>query len=123
MEDVNSSVVNGYYLIRVKHWLHATFNLSYSICLCLEQSLLTLPPKQIFNGSKDMLRKHSNHTLINITRVRIHMNRCESNDDCKGGSYCFGYRCICPFDMIMKDGLCQRMFPISHKKGSFHFQQ
>uniref|UniRef100_A0A1I7V7L3 EB domain-containing protein n=1 Tax=Loa loa TaxID=7209 RepID=A0A1I7V7L3_LOALO len=89
---------------------------SLSIYLCLEQSVFTLPPQKILNQSKDMLRKLSNHSIISLTRVTVHTNRCESNDDCKGGSYCFSNRCVCPFNMIMKSGLCQGMFPISHKK-------
>lgn len=69
-----------------------------------------------------MLRKPSNHSAINVTRVTLHMNNCESNNDCMVGAYCFRHRCICPFNMIMKDGLCQRMFPISHERGFFLFR-
>ncbi|CAG9540104.1 unnamed protein product [Cercopithifilaria johnstoni] len=77
------------------------------------QSTFTLPSQQIFNRNKDIMRKPSNHSIININRVTLRMNRCESNDDCTGGAYCFNHRCICPFNMIMKGGICQRMFPIS----------
>uniref|UniRef100_A0A0R3S2T1 EB domain-containing protein n=1 Tax=Elaeophora elaphi TaxID=1147741 RepID=A0A0R3S2T1_9BILA len=80
------------------------------------QSLLMPPPRQIFNRRKDVLKKPLNHSVINVTRITLHMSRCVSNNDCKGGAYCFGYRCICPFNMIMKDGICQRMVPISHGK-------
>uniref|UniRef100_A0A7I4NLN8 EGF-like domain-containing protein n=1 Tax=Brugia malayi TaxID=6279 RepID=A0A7I4NLN8_BRUMA len=81
-----------------------------------EQLLFTLPPQYIFNRSKDMLRRSSNHTRINVTRVTLRINGCESNDDCHGGSYCFGHRCVCPINMIMKGGLCQRMFPTSRER-------
>ncbi|VBB27892.1 unnamed protein product [Acanthocheilonema viteae] len=80
------------------------------------QSIFTLPSEKIFNRDGNILRKRSNHSIINVTRVTLRMNRCESNDDCTGGAYCSRYRCICPFNMIMKGGRCQRMFPNLHKR-------
>uniref|UniRef100_A0A915Q2C2 EGF-like domain-containing protein n=1 Tax=Setaria digitata TaxID=48799 RepID=A0A915Q2C2_9BILA len=91
------------------------------ICEFTEQSLITLPPLLIFNHSEDMPKKPSNRSMINITRVAVHINRCESNRDCKGGSYCSDYRCSCPADMAMKGGQCQRVFPASLKRvGRLH---
>ncbi|VDK61667.1 unnamed protein product [Onchocerca ochengi] len=74
-----------------------------------EHSFFTFPPQQVFNRNEDMLSESLNGTVINVNRVTIRLNRCENNNDCKGGSYCLGYQCICPFNMIMKDGLCLQM--------------
>ncbi|VDO24176.1 unnamed protein product [Onchocerca flexuosa] len=81
-----------------------------------EQSVFTLPPQQVFNRSGNMLNESLNGTVINVNRITIRLNRCENSNDCKGGSYCLGYQCICPFNMIMKDGLCLEMSQNSCKK-------
>ncbi|VDK69232.1 unnamed protein product [Litomosoides sigmodontis] len=61
------------------------------------QSLFTFP--------SETPKKPSNHSVIN--RITLRVSRCESNDNCTGGAYCLGHRCICPLNMMMKDGLCQ----------------
>ncbi|OZC05282.1 EB module [Onchocerca flexuosa] len=80
-----------------------------------EQSVFTLPPQQVFNRSGNMLNESLNGTVINVNRITIRLNRCENSNDCKGGSYCLGYQCICPFNMIMKDGLCLEMSQNSYE--------
>lgn len=87
----------------------------------LELSPITFPPLLVLNRSADMPGRKLNHTMFNVTRITLRTNRCESNDDCKGGSFCLGNRCICPFNMIMKDGFCQRMFPFLRERGQSQF--
>ncbi|VDN45306.1 unnamed protein product [Gongylonema pulchrum] len=88
---------------------HTQFNVT-------QLSLSTLAPLLVLNRSADTPERKLNHTQFNVTRVSLRTNRCESNEDCKGGSYCLGYRCICPTNMIMKNGLCHRMFPFLRER-------